>query len=758
MALSLEQFVKDLEQSGVLSSETLADFLPPRASPRDAEALARELVRQKKLTKFQAEMLWQRKGRSLVLGNYLLLEKIGQGGMGAVYKAEHRRMKRVVAIKMLPPATMKDAAACARFQREVEAAARLDHPHIVAALDADEANGVHFLVMQYIAGSNLAAHVKRHGPLPVAEAVGYIVQAARGLEFAHKKGIIHRDIKPSNLLLDADGTVKILDMGLARVEAIDGTAQSELTTTGVVMGTIDFMAPEQAMSSKSADARADIYSLGCSLYYLLTGKPAYGGETLMAKLLAHRENPIPVLHTVRADVPERLEPVFQKLVAKQREDRFQTMTEVIAALEDGSQKEDQTVTIQQPSGSETDAVLSDFLKASSQAPAAATPIRKPATVVRARRNAGWHPKRWLLGATGVAVALVLGVIAWRGTSREPAANGKGPKNPARSTAATGRGAARQAGATSIDLLQQIDVQRDAVAGTWRREGVTLVSPPQTAWARLQIETPVPPEYTLEAVVEREGGVYALFLGLLVGEHQGVLFLDATGESGLQFADADFDMNDTTYQGNLFPAGQRVKLSVAVSPGRVTVTVAGKTVIAWQGDSSQLSVPDSAEVPHAGKLFIGTFSQRYRFYELRLTPVVANAVTVPIDSGATLEGNWIGRELTVAGVARPKAEAEGRRLQISGNRYVLTTAGGVRLEGLFQHDPGRRPMTLEFIPQKGGQPEFANRPQLGIYKRDGDVLTFCLGLTDGPRPATFESGPQVGSFQVYRLDRSTPAKH
>ena len=210
MPQPLEQFVQQLENSGVLAGDTIQQFTPPQAFPRDAEELARELIRQKKLTRFQAELIWQGKGKSLVLGNYLLIEKIGQGGMGAVYKAEHRRMKRIVAIKMLPAAMMNNAAAAARFQREVEAAAKLRHTNIVAADDSDEANGVHFLVMECVDGSDLSALVKKNGPFPVAQAVNYILQAARGLEYAHGEGVIHRDIKPANLLLDKKGTVTIL--------------------------------------------------------------------------------------------------------------------------------------------------------------------------------------------------------------------------------------------------------------------------------------------------------------------------------------------------------------------------------------------------------------------------------------------------------------------------------------------------------------------------------------------------------------------
>lgn len=167
MPVSLEQFIKHLEDSGVLASETIADFVPPNASPKDAADLARELVRQKKLTRFQAKLLWQDKGKSLVLGNDVLLEKIGQGGMGAVYKAEHRRMKRTVAIKMLPQAMMKNAEAAARFQREVEAAAKLEHQNIVTAHDADEANGVHFTRRILQPPSTNETH--RHLPLLFAQ-------------------------------------------------------------------------------------------------------------------------------------------------------------------------------------------------------------------------------------------------------------------------------------------------------------------------------------------------------------------------------------------------------------------------------------------------------------------------------------------------------------------------------------------------------------------------------------------------------------
>jgi serine/threonine protein kinase len=330
MAVGLEQFVKQLSDSGVIAPGKLENFVPPKAQPKDAQELARQLVQSKQLTKFQAQEIYAGRAKSLTLGNYTILDKIGAGGMGQVFKAEHRRMKRVVAVKTLPKAFLKDAAAVARFQREVEAVAKLHHPNIVAAFDADEADGVNFLVMEYVEGSDLSALVKKCGPLSVAKAVNYILQAARGLDYAHRHGVIHRDIKPANLLLDSEGTIKVLDMGLARFDSASDATQAELTGSGAVMGTVDYMAPEQALSAKHADARADVYSLGCSLHFLLTGRAAYDGDSMMAKLLAHREQPTPSLGI---EVPEEVQAVFQRMVAKKFEERYQSMSEVVAALE-----------------------------------------------------------------------------------------------------------------------------------------------------------------------------------------------------------------------------------------------------------------------------------------------------------------------------------------------------------------------------------------------------------------------------------------
>ena len=210
-------------------------------------------------------------------------------------------------MKLLPESLVQSPESVERFQREIQALARLSHPNIVAVHDAGAADGTHFYVMDLVDGDDLARLVKEHGPMPVEQALDCILQAARGLEYAHAQGIVHRDIKPSNLILDHDGTVKILDLGIARFQPLPEQAADDLTKTGCVLGTVDYMAPEQAMNTRRADHRADIYSLGCTLYFLLTGQPLYGGETVMERLVAHREHPVPSLRKACPAAPPWLD-------------------------------------------------------------------------------------------------------------------------------------------------------------------------------------------------------------------------------------------------------------------------------------------------------------------------------------------------------------------------------------------------------------------------------------------------------------------
>jgi serine/threonine protein kinase len=267
------------------------------------------------------------------LGDYRLLERLGGGGMGTVYKAVHERMGRTVALKVLRPDLQRDPKLMQRFDREVKTAASLIHPNIVTAFDARDYKGVRFLITELVDGIDLDRLVRKKGVCTVDMAIDIIRQAAQGLQYAHRRGVIHRDIKPANLLLDRTGVVKVLDMGLARLETPD-EKDDGLTESGLVMGTAAYMAPEQARNTRRADARSDIYSLGCTLYFLLNGRAVYAGETVIDTIMAHTSEPIPRLGRERTDVPSTLEHVFVRMIAKNPEERFQSADELLAILED----------------------------------------------------------------------------------------------------------------------------------------------------------------------------------------------------------------------------------------------------------------------------------------------------------------------------------------------------------------------------------------------------------------------------------------
>jgi serine/threonine protein kinase len=340
-ARDVDGFIDTLMRTRLLADAELRAVcarLFPAGASRSVELLAAELVRVGKLTSYQAAAIRQGKTKGLLIGDYIVLDKIGSGGMGLVLKARHRQRSRIVALKLLPPSISRDRAAVIRFRREASAVAKLRHPNIVAAIDSGETHGLLFLVMEFVNGRDLARMVKEKGPLSVAQSIDCIIQAARGLQEAHHHGIIHRDIKPANLLLDSSGTVKVLDLGLARVSQQDAVTTSgselDLTVSGAIVGTVDYMSPEQAYDPRLADGRSDIYSLGCTLHYLLTGKAPFGGQTFMERLLGHRERPVPSLKASRRDVSAAIDATFRLLLAKAPEHRPQTMAAVIAELED----------------------------------------------------------------------------------------------------------------------------------------------------------------------------------------------------------------------------------------------------------------------------------------------------------------------------------------------------------------------------------------------------------------------------------------
>ena len=333
MAESAHKVLHELTAAGLLSSDHATKY--GEEIQTGADALLTRLVSDGHITEYQADKFRSGQASDIYFGDYVVIDKLGQGGMGTVLLAKHRRMDRQVAIKVLPVTVLESKDAVARFYQEVKVAAQLTHPSIVHAYDAGEHHGFHYLVMEYVPGHDLARVLSQLGLIPSSLALDYISQAASGLEYAHGKGIVHRDIKPSNLLLNDEGQIKILDMGLARIGGIGGVLDPEvsqhLTTTGQVMGTVEYMSPEQAEDTRQADARSDVYSLGCTLYRLVTGRGPYSRETVVKTILAHRDAAIPVIETGMPE-DESVNRLFKKMVAKNPNDRFQTATQLVEAI------------------------------------------------------------------------------------------------------------------------------------------------------------------------------------------------------------------------------------------------------------------------------------------------------------------------------------------------------------------------------------------------------------------------------------------
>jgi serine/threonine-protein kinase len=343
-------FVEALRQTRLLDLDQLEELARVQARTPDPRALAKILINKSWLTPYQVNEIFRGQSAGLVLGQYRVLERLGEGGMGQVFKARHAAMGRIVALKVIRKERLENAEAVKRFQREVRAAAQLTHPNIVMAFDADQINGTHYLAMEFVEGIDLAQLVKDKGPLSVPRACECIRQAAHGLQFAHERGMVHRDIKPANLLLGiaetngtprpADGKkrgkplVKILDMGLARVDSPEQEEESvtALSVDGKVMGTPDFMAPEQAKDSHKVDHRADIYSLGCTFYFLLTKQPLFPGGNQLEKFIKHQMDAPPSVRALRPEVSEGVQQILSRMLAKRPEERFQSAAEVAAAL------------------------------------------------------------------------------------------------------------------------------------------------------------------------------------------------------------------------------------------------------------------------------------------------------------------------------------------------------------------------------------------------------------------------------------------
>src|SRR5688572_22323674 len=326
-----------VRRSGLVDEAKLTSFLEKAARNHgqavfdDHPRMAELMIQEGLLTRWQADKLLAGKHKGFRLGKYKLLGQIGKGGMSSVYLAEHELMKRRVAVKVLPRNRVNDSSYLERFRLEARAVAKLDDPNIVRAYDIDNEGDVHYIVMEYVDGQDLHQIVAQNGPLDFDTAADYVAQVANGLQHAHEMGLVHRDIKPANCLVDRHGVVKLLDMGLAKLTE-DDQASLTMANEENVLGTADYLAPEQALNSHQADSRSDIYSLGCTLYFLLTGGPPFPEGSISERLLKHQTAKPESIFKSQPDAPPSLVDLCDQMMSKRPIERPQTAGEVAERL------------------------------------------------------------------------------------------------------------------------------------------------------------------------------------------------------------------------------------------------------------------------------------------------------------------------------------------------------------------------------------------------------------------------------------------
>jgi serine/threonine protein kinase len=552
------------------------------------------------------------------LGPYLLLELLGKGGMGTVYRARHEKLKRLVALKVLAAERTGDRRAVARFGREMEAVGQLDHPHLVRAFDAGEADGHHYLAMEHVEGLDLAALVALLGPLPVAEACELIRQAALGLQYIHEHGMVHRDVKPSNLMATADGQVKVLDLGIALLYG-EHFSGEELTATGQVMGTASYMAPEQGMESHAVDIRADIYSLGCTLYKLLTAQTPFGGpayNSFYKKVKAHAEETLPGVAGFRSDVPAELLAVLDRLLAKAPADRPATPAEAAAALAPFAAGADlpRLVTAARTLAVEADAAT--FRQGPPEVRSLSTADHRPDTITPAvstigpsAATSGTTTRRRLLRWGGLAALLLAVLVAGAALLRPGAADpggAEGPRPPPASTPAPG---------VWHPLLDREPVRLRWPAkpdrGTYlehsgERREVRLGC---TGLGLLRLGKAAAPRYEIKITVRQTpwAGNVGLFLGYQIGQTGEPLYqviqLLARARRGEQFFCVEWKSVRLNAAGreNSAHRAQSPDFRLSTTEHRLGVRIGAKGLeaVTWDGQPlEQLSPPRAATAPDA----------------------------------------------------------------------------------------------------------------------------------------------------------------
>ncbi len=413
---NIRDYFELLKKSNLLSKDQLVTTRNAARNFTEARGLSKWLIKRGWVTPWQTQQL-QNGHHRLFLGKYQLLEVIGQGGMGAVLKAEQSSVRRIVALKVMAKELLKDEKAVSRFLREIQSAASLNHPNIVAAIDADFVGDRYFLVMEYVEGRDLKGWLKKYGPLPVSWACDVARQIALGLQHAHEHGMVHRDIKPSNIMVTIDSVsghpiVKIMDFGLSRLVSESDNDDSQRTRTGAIMGSPDYIAPEQASRAKDADIRADLFSLGCTMFHMLTGQLPFPGDNIMEKLMARATFVPPLVSSLRPEVSPELDGIVATLMRLDPNERIQTPLDLVVRL--AALQHDKPAPESQPSSESSEDSLDgavadgpddtlnlflDQLSAqSSDSGSDAIPVYRPKAI----------PSRWI--ASAVAAACVIGLF------------------------------------------------------------------------------------------------------------------------------------------------------------------------------------------------------------------------------------------------------------------------------------------------------------------------------------------------------------
>ncbi|WP_145174463.1 serine/threonine-protein kinase [Rubripirellula lacrimiformis] len=552
---------------------------------------------------------------------YEVLQAIGQGGMGSVYKSRHRLMDRLVAIKVIKPELIRNAKTVQRFQREVKAAARLSHPNIVTAFDAEQVGELHLLVMEHVDGIDLAELVKQRGPLSIPVACECIVQVAAGLQHAFENGMVHRDIKPQNLMLMSESknhlresplklpgiTIKILDFGLASFAMPDDSGENakaathSITAIGTFMGTPDYVAPEQAQDARQADVRSDLYSLGATLHFLLYGRPPRAKKEA-EELGVDQAKAASLKDAIdQQQVPGSLRDVIKRMMSPDPKDRFQTPSEVIEALTPFTTVDQDTL----PTSKNDDT---------------------PATAQRSV----W--RRWVLGAVvlvcSVTVLLLFfGPWLFKSTkvgswASKPTQHGT-PPMPAAPKA--------NQEYPHIDAIKKIDVVRDSIIGQWRIEADQLMTPDFKRGLRAVLELPldVPAEYDLKLAVARRSDANERFGGLNIAfpieDSRGMLAVGTHRDVGGCFIEridgiAAHELLPTWTEGFFFEIDELRIVELRVRTHEIVVLIDGAEAIRWSGEPAQIEMPPGWEIPDRRSIFLGATGE-FALEKIQFTPVL-----------------------------------------------------------------------------------------------------------------------------------------